>query len=172
MLIFFLHRKSLNKYVYVILDNFLRKELCLSKYKAHNLGNVSTFAAILKILLPQCIAIPVRTPPRAIPSSLNFMKGNYKSNPPVPRHRTTWDVTPVLSYLSSLPEASELSLKFPTLKLTNHLNYTFLRSTRAEPTYARHTVDWKGYLFEFAFPVEHINQSRPGYKVPSVLLQA
>ena len=45
------------------MDNFLRKELCLSKYKAYNLGNFSTFAAILKILHPQCIAIPVRTPP-------------------------------------------------------------------------------------------------------------
>ena len=45
------------------MDNFLRKELCLSKYKAYNLGNFSTFADILKILHPQCIKIPVRTPP-------------------------------------------------------------------------------------------------------------
>ena len=45
------------------MDNFLRKEPCLLKYKAYNLGNFSTFAAILKILHPQCIAIPVRTLP-------------------------------------------------------------------------------------------------------------
>ena len=45
------------------MDNFLRKELCLSKYKAYNLGNFWTFAAILKILHPQCIAITVHTPP-------------------------------------------------------------------------------------------------------------
>ena len=45
------------------MDNFRRKELCLSKYKACNLGNFSTFAAILKIPHPQCVAISVRTPP-------------------------------------------------------------------------------------------------------------
>ena len=49
-------------YVYVIVDNFLRKELCLTKYKAYNLGNFSTFAAILKILHAQCIEYPVHTP--------------------------------------------------------------------------------------------------------------
>ena len=32
------------------------------KNKAYNLRNFSTFAAILKILHPQCIAIVVRTP--------------------------------------------------------------------------------------------------------------
>ena len=40
------------------------EESCVSKNKAHNLGNFSTFAAIiLKIQHPQCIAITVRTPP-------------------------------------------------------------------------------------------------------------
>ena len=38
MLIFFRHRKSLNK---LIVDNFLRKELYLSEYKAYNLGKIS-----------------------------------------------------------------------------------------------------------------------------------
>ena len=33
------------------------------KNKAYNLRNFSTFAAILKILNPQCIAVVVRTPP-------------------------------------------------------------------------------------------------------------
>ena len=43
--------------------NDLRKELYLLKNKAYNLRNFSTFAAMLKILNPQCIAIVVRTPP-------------------------------------------------------------------------------------------------------------
>ena len=40
-----------------------RKELYILKNKAYNLRNFSTFAAMLKILNPQCIAIVVRTPP-------------------------------------------------------------------------------------------------------------
>ena len=47
-----------------------------------------------------------------------FMKGIFKNNPAVPRYRTTWDVTPVLSYLSSsLPNPTQSSLKSLTLKL-------------------------------------------------------
>ena len=48
---------------YEIEKNDLRKELYLSKNKAYNLRNFSTFAAILKICHPQCIEIVVRTPP-------------------------------------------------------------------------------------------------------------
>ena len=89
-----------------------------------------------------------------------FMKGIYKNNPPMPRYRTTWDVNLVLSYLSSLSKPTESSLTSLTLKLTpsslHLLDIQFVK---------------EGYnLFEFALP-EHIKRSRPGYKVPSVLLQ-
>ena len=47
---------------YEIEKNDLRKELYLLKIKADNLRNFSTFAAILKIFNPQCIAIVVPTP--------------------------------------------------------------------------------------------------------------
>ena len=46
-----------------------------------------------------------------------FMKGIFKNNPPAPRYRTTWDVSPVLSYLSSLLKPNQCSLKSLTLKL-------------------------------------------------------
>ena len=46
-----------------------------------------------------------------------FMKGIFKNNPPAPRYRTTWDVSPVLSYLSSLPKPNQSSMKSLTLKL-------------------------------------------------------
>ena len=100
-----------------------------------------------------------------------FMKGIYKRNPPVPRYRTTWDVTPVLSYLSSLPKASELSLKSLTLKLT-----MLIALVSAQRGQSLHMLDIQfmkegDTFFEFAFP-EQIKQSRPEYKVPSVLLQA
>ena len=48
--------------------NDLRKGLYLLKNKAYNLLNFSTFAAILKVLHPQCIAIVVRTPPGSVSS--------------------------------------------------------------------------------------------------------
>ena len=41
-----------------------------------------------------------------------------KSNPTVTRYRTTWDVNPVVSYLSSLTKPTQLILKSLTLKLT------------------------------------------------------
>ena len=54
-------KKSKQILVYEIENNDLRKELYLLKNKAHDLRNFSTFAAILKILNPQYIAIVVRT---------------------------------------------------------------------------------------------------------------
>ena len=46
-----------------------------------------------------------------------FMKGVYKGSPPTPRYQSTWDVQPVLTYLSSLHPVEKLELKTPTLKL-------------------------------------------------------
>ena len=46
-----------------------------------------------------------------------FMKGVYKDSPPTPRYRSTWDVKPVLTYLSSLHPPEKLDLKSLTLKL-------------------------------------------------------
>ena len=37
-----------------------------------------------------------------------FMKGVCKGSPPTPRYRSTWDVQPVLSYLSSLNPPEKL----------------------------------------------------------------
>ena len=42
------------------------------------------------------------------PIVTRFMKGVYKSTPPTPHYKTTWDVQVVLTYLSSFPEVSEL----------------------------------------------------------------
>ena len=38
-----------------------------------------------------------------------FMKGIFKNNPPMPRYRTTWDVTLVLSYfvITAKPNSDE-----------------------------------------------------------------
>jgi len=100
-----------------------------------------------------------------------FMKGIFKNNPPAPRYRTTWDVSPVLSYLSSLPKPNQSSLKSLTLKLV-----MLVALVSAQRGQSLHMLDIQfmkeGDTFsEFALP-EHIKQSHPGYKVPSVLLQA
>ena len=73
------HKKSKQILAYEIEKNDLRKELFLLKNKAYNLRNFSTFAAILKILNPQCIAIVARTPPgrpklRAANEVLNLLR--------------------------------------------------------------------------------------------------
>ena len=36
-----------------------------------------------------------------------FMKGIFKNNPPASRYRTTWGVSPVVSYLLSLPKPTQ-----------------------------------------------------------------
>ena len=59
-------KKSKQILAYEIEKNDVRKELYLLKNKAYNLRNFSTFAAILKILNPQCIAMVVRTPRSAL----------------------------------------------------------------------------------------------------------
>ena len=45
------------------------------------------------------------------------MKGVFKGSPPTPRYQSTWDVKPVLTYLSSLHPVEKLELKTLTLKL-------------------------------------------------------
>ena len=100
-----------------------------------------------------------------------FMKGVYKDSPPTPRHRSTWDVKPVLTYLSSLHPPEKLDLKSLTLKLV-----MLIALVSAQRGQCLHMLDI-GCMkkvtngFEFLF-MEHVKQSRPGYRAPSVLLQA
>ena len=46
-----------------------------------------------------------------------FMKGIFRSKPPNLRYETTWDIEPVLTYLSSLGTPSTMSLKTLSTKL-------------------------------------------------------
>ena len=76
-----------------------------------------------------------------------------------------------LSYLSSLQKPTQSSLKSLTLKLA-----MLIALVSAQRGQSLHMLDIQfmkegDSFFEFALP-EHIKQSRPGYKVPSVLLQA
>ena len=68
--------------------------------------------AISAIILPQGT-----TTIGSHPIISRFMKGIYRSKPPRPEYQTTWDVQPVLTYLSSLGTADNLDLKTLSLKL-------------------------------------------------------
>ena len=95
----------------------------------------------------------------------------FKINPPTPRYKTTWDPHIVLNYLSSLGTGDKLTMKLLSMKL---LMLTALVS--AQRGQSLHMLDIRFMKegetqFEFLLP-EHIKQSRPGYKPPSVMLKA
>ena len=88
-----------------------------------------------------------------------FMKGIYKSNPPTPRYKTTWDVQQVLSYLSSFPP---IWSSFIPLRLLCML----VALVTAQRGQSLHMLD-VGFMTEFADGLEfvlpeHVKQSRPG----------
>ena len=100
-----------------------------------------------------------------------FMRRIFKINPPTPRYKTTWDPHIVLNYLSSLATGDNLTLKLLSMKL---LMLTALVS--AQRGQSLHMLDIRFMKegetqFDFLLP-EHIKQSRPRYKPPSVMLKA
>ena len=122
-------------------------------------------------------AISVFTVPRnniAIgthPLISRFMKGVFKGSPPTSRYQSTWDVKPVLTYLSSLHPVEKLELKTLTLKLI--MLIALVSGQRGQTlhildiAYMKEAPDVVEFLLS-----EHIKQSRPGYKAPSVILKA
>ena len=100
-----------------------------------------------------------------------FMKGVFKGSPPTPRYQSTWDVKPVLTYLSSLNPVEKLELKTLTLKLIMLISLVSAQRGQSlhilDIAYMKETHDG----FEFLLS-EHIKQSRPSYKAPSIILKA
>ena len=101
------------------------------------------------------------------------MKGIYKGSPPNPRYQSTWDVQPVLTYLASINPVDKLDLTMLTLKLV-----MLIALVSAQRGQSLHILDiGTGCMkeipdgYEFLLPA-HIKQSRPGYKVPTVVLRA
>ena len=100
-----------------------------------------------------------------------FMKGVFRSRPPVPRYESTWDVHIVLSHLGSFAVASELNLKDLTLTLVMLMALVSAQRTQSlyllDLNFMKHGTD----MIQFAFPA-HIKQSRQGYKNPTLQLKA
>lgn len=109
-----------------------------------------------------------RTPVGSHPIVSRFMKGIYKCTPPMPRYQSTWDVQPVLSYLSGLSPMEKLDLKTLTL------NVTMVYSAKSRQTLHMLNINFMkdaSSCFEFVLPT-HIKQSGPGYRPLPVKLHA
>ena len=100
-----------------------------------------------------------------------FMRGIYKSNPPTPTYHTTWKVQTVLTYLSSQDSVEKLDLKSLTLKLL--MLIALVSAQRGQSIHMLDTACMKvtESSYEFSLP-EHVKQSRPSFKTPSVILMA
>ncbi|XP_068674488.1 uncharacterized protein [Montipora foliosa] len=100
-----------------------------------------------------------------------FMRGIYKSNPPTPRYHTTWNVQTVLTYLSAQDSVEKLDLKSLTLKLL--MLIALVSAQRGQSIHILDTACMKvtESSYEFSLP-EHVKQSRPSFKTPSVILKA
>lgn len=105
------------------------------------------------------------------PPVSRFMRGSYKSNPPTPRYHTTWKVQTVLTYLSSQDSVEKLDLKSLTLKLL--MLIALVSAQRGQSVHMLDTACMKvtESSYEFSLP-EHVKQSRPSFKMPSVILKA
>ncbi|XP_068739614.1 uncharacterized protein [Montipora capricornis] len=100
-----------------------------------------------------------------------FMRGIYKANPPASRYHTTWNVQTVLTYLSAQDSVEKLDLKSLTLKLL--MLIALVSAQRGQSIHMLDTAFMKvtESSYEFSLP-EHVKQSRPSFKTPSVILKA
>ena len=78
---------------------------------------------------------------------LRFMKGIYKQTPPARRYQTTWDVQPVLSYLSQLGPTENLDLKSLTLKVT--LSVALVSTQRGQTLHMLNIAFMKHSLYKY-----------------------
>jgi hypothetical protein len=70
----------------------------------------------------------------SLPLVSRFMKGIFQLRPATPRICTTWQVGPVLRYLSSLEPVQQLSLKVLSLKLTTGIDLSRKGSWNCGPS--------------------------------------
>ena len=99
------------------------------------------------------------------------MKGAYKGSLSTPQYQSTWDVQPVLTDISFLKPPEKLDLKTLTVKLVMLMS---LVTAQRGPSLHNLDIDSMKEVpdgFE-SLLTEYIKQSRPSYKVPSVVLKA
>ena len=85
-----------------------------------------------------------------------FMKGIFKSNPPVPRYHTTWDVNTGLPFLFVIAaKANSIQSEIVDSEISD-ANCTCFSTKRAKSPHARHLVhERRGQLFWVCSPRAH-----------------
>ena len=105
----------------------------------------------------------------SLPLVSRFMKGIFQLRPATPRVCTTWQVGPVLRYLSSLEPLEELSLKILSLKLTTLLALTSAAWAHEIASLHLDHLSKKVDSCEFIIPT-HVKNSRPYHPSRKIFL--
>ena len=105
------------------------------------------------------------------PDICKLMKGFFNRNPPRPRYTVTWDVQPVLLYLSNMPRWDKLSLKMLTLKMVLLLALVSLGRVSSLVNIDISNLVVSSSCLKFV-PSKLRKQSRPGHVLRCVVVEA
>lgn len=106
----------------------------------------------------------------AHPLVVRFMKGVFQMRPSKPRYVSTWDVSIVLRFLSTLSPVRFLSLKQLTIKTVLLLALVFAARTQLLSLLDLSRMSKSRDKVEFTFDVTELKQSRPGYVPPPMVV--
>lgn len=105
------------------------------------------------------------------PIVIRYLKGVFNLRPSKPKNSAIWDVSDVLQYLRKLSPVYMLSLKQLLFKLVMLIALT--NATRSQTIHLLDLEDMEKLKGEYVFTiVNHLKQSRPGYRNPQVTLKA
>ena len=97
------------------------------------------------------------------PTVSRFLKGVFESRTTVPRYTETWDVGKVLSYLQTIPNSEDVSLKDLTLKTV--MLVSLVSAQRGQTIHCLNLVDMISSETSITFMLKKpIKQSKPGVK--------
>jgi len=97
------------------------------------------------------------------PTVTRFLKGVFESRPSAPRYTQTWDVRKVLSYLQTIPNSEDVSLKDLTLKTA--MLVSLVSAQRGQTIHYLNLNDMTRSETLITFAVRKpLKQSKPGVK--------
>lgn len=128
--------------------------------------------AVYKSAISQAHFPVGHSPLGELPVVSRFMKGIFRTKPPSPRLSCTWNVKPLLEYLSTLEPLSTLSMKQElTLKLATLLALTSAARAHELVKLDLDAVSKKANSWEFTI-LSHVKTSRPGHPPWRIYLPA
>lgn len=97
------------------------------------------------------------------PTVTRFLKGVFESRPTAPRYTQTWDVGKVLSYLQTIPNSEDVSLKDLTLKTA--MLVSLVSAQRGQTIHYLNLNDMISSETSITFALSRpLKQSKPGVK--------